>query len=305
MKPLAEIPRRTIDELVSLYSLEPSITDVFVEGPCDQRLLRWFVDSELSGGAEVGIYTVDEIEVRSELVKKYGRTPGNRSEILVLCSELEAVLGRKFGRATGVIDQDMSLVIPDGDVSHLVLKTDFACLDAYIFSVQNLEKLRALSFMKVKKTAAAIIETLTPILKFLFAVRVANEKLGTKFEWIDFSSFVSVEENLLKFRHEDFLRSYLRKGNSVHQRGNFIKEVASVSCVLPEDYRSSMNGHDAVALLGIYLRSFHKKAEDVDRTKPHVLRYLLCCCTEASQLRNENMFSSLLGRLNKSKGGAS
>jgi len=293
------IPRRTIEELRSLYSLEPSVRDVFVEGPSDQRFFRWFVDSEVSDGPGVGIHCIDEIDVPAELAVKHGRTPGHRSEVLVLCSELEATFGDGFTRATGIVDQDVSAIIPDVDVSALVLKTDYACLEAYGCTNECLKKLISIAFGRVKKTPAEILAAIGPTLRFLFAVRAANERLGTRLVWIDFLSYVKFDGHEITFREADFLRAYLQIGRLTKKFDAFQKEVAAILATLSPDPRMSMNGHDAITLLGFYLRGFHKKAEDADRTKVHVLGHLVCCCTSSAELRVQAMFSALVSRVSK------
>ena len=297
MKHLPEIPRRTIDELLALYALEPNLKDVFVEGASDQRIVRWFIDTEVPAGSSVGVYSVDEIDVPSSLLAKYKRSPGNRSEVLALCSEIEAATSAQFTRITGIVDRDLSSIIPEGNVSALVLSTDYCCMEAYHFSPLNIEKLRVLTFMRVNKSATNICESLSPILKCLFAIRGANELLATKLTWIDIAGFVYFDKGQFTLRREDFLRSYLQNGGAFKRHTEFAAEVNRIYATLPPDYRLSMNGHDAVQLLGIYLKSIHKKAEDNDRTKPHVLCHLLCCCMRSEELRKEKMFSTLISRL--------
>lgn len=295
MNTSSDIPRRKIEELISLYSLEPTIRDVFVEGPTDQRIFRWFIDSVLTANNSIGIYAIDEVDIRSQLVTKHGLTPGNRSEVIVLFHELEGTYKLSSTQATGIIDRDLSDALPDSYIPPHVLKTDYSCLESYIFSPENLTKLTTLSFNKAQ--AAKIITSIGPILRRLFAIRISNQRLKTKLEWIDFSSYIKVEKDKLEFRSDAFIREYFIKNLTSVTLAEFKQDVEATLQSLPVDIKKTLNGHDAIIVLGIYLRSLYKKTEDTDRTKPHVLCHIMQHCMSTSNLRTESLFSTLLNRL--------
>ena len=43
---MAEIEKRKIGELITLYNLEPELRDVFVEGEDDVAMLRWYLNGK-------------------------------------------------------------------------------------------------------------------------------------------------------------------------------------------------------------------------------------------------------------------
>jgi hypothetical protein len=67
-------------------------------------------------------------------------------------------------------------------------------------------------------------------------------------------------------------------------------------------FRYEANGHDAICLLGHFLRSSCKKAKDSDKTHPHVLVHLLTCSLEVVDLQEQPMFQRLLERLTTQPG---
>src|ERR1700744_3146973 len=99
---MSELPRKKIDELLTLYSLEKTIFDIFVEGACDKRLLNWFLENS-STQRQWQVYTIDTIDVSGDTVRKWNLTPSNKTEVIVLCSEIHEK-GDYSKSVAGVID---------------------------------------------------------------------------------------------------------------------------------------------------------------------------------------------------------
>jgi hypothetical protein len=297
MKKLAELPRRTIEELALRYKLEPSMRDVFVEGQSDQAVIRWFIDTCCSDSASVAVITIDEIDVTHDVLDNYGLTSGNRSEVVALCLELESKFGNKLTAITGVVDLDVYSILDGDHECSILLKSDFSCIEMYLFSGKCLAKMLKLAFPKVKFSAKDVSERLSPILRDLFLTRAANQSLEMDAKWIPFDSFICVKGGNIEFRLEEFHRHYLQKGGVWDRRKEFSTEIETLGGKLPDDFRFAAHGHDAVCLLGHFLRSFYKKVEDADRTCPHVLIHLLTCSLESADVREMPMFTRLQQRI--------
>lgn len=299
MKKLAELPRRKIEELALRYELEPSMRDVFVEGQSDQAVLRWFIDTCCSDGAAVAVYPIDEVDVPYAVLEHHGLTSGNRSEVVALCLELESKFGNALSGVTGVVDIDTHSILGSDCECGLLLKSDYSCIEMYLFSNECLTKTLKLAFPNVKRSAKDVIDQLAPVLRELFLARAATQSLGWGAKWIPFDSFVSVKGGIVEFRLVDFQRHYLQKGGVWNRRGEFDSEINTLRVKLPGDFRFEANGHDAICLLGHFLKSFYKKAKDADRTCPHVLVHLLTCSLESADVRELPMFQKLLKRIAK------
>jgi hypothetical protein len=297
MKLLPDLPRRTIDELVTLYEFEPRIKDVFAEGHCDEAILRWFIDATFSQGPNVGVYPIDEIDVPLEVLNKHALTSGNRSEVIALCLELEAHFGPGFSRATGIIDRDAGEILGEICECSLLVKSDYSCVEMYLFSEKCLAKMLNLAFPGTKRSADEVIAELAPVLRELFLIRAANQSLGLGAKWIAIDRFVSVNRGIVQFRLGDFQRHYLQSGGVWERRVEFETEVNRLRARLPGNFRLGANGHDAICLLGHFLRNFYKKAKDGDRTQPHVLVHLLTCSLEVGDCQGQSMFQRILERL--------
>jgi hypothetical protein len=105
---MPDLPKKTISELIALYQLEPSVVDIFVEGPDDEIIIRWYLNRVHREKLGIGIYVIDDIEVPAQVLSRYHLRVGNRSEVIGLCKEIEEQFGDQFVRATGIIDSDFT-----------------------------------------------------------------------------------------------------------------------------------------------------------------------------------------------------
>ena len=58
--------KRTLDELNTLYELEPGICDVYVEGTTDKCFVDWYLRRK--GHESVTVYPIDVIEVPKDFL---------------------------------------------------------------------------------------------------------------------------------------------------------------------------------------------------------------------------------------------
>src|ERR1700757_3030824 len=94
--------KRQIADLISLYTLEPRIRDVFVEGPTDQRILSWFFSETKQDLG--GVHEVDSVNVPADVVRNYGMDTSSKGcRQIALANELERGLGRANTSASVLI----------------------------------------------------------------------------------------------------------------------------------------------------------------------------------------------------------
>src|SRR5436189_6105484 len=120
------ILRRAIDELIALYSLEPSVRDVFVEGKFDRDLISWFLKAK--DKRHVTVAEISTIDINDALVKTRGFPVGsNKSRLMVLAGAVEEALG-SIDQLTCVVDADFDAHVEPYCECPLLLRTDFAFL---------------------------------------------------------------------------------------------------------------------------------------------------------------------------------
>jgi hypothetical protein len=62
--------RRTLEELVTRYQLEPGLRDIYVEGKTDKILLEWFLEQR--GVKSFAVYEIDTVEIPAQKLFELG-----------------------------------------------------------------------------------------------------------------------------------------------------------------------------------------------------------------------------------------
>jgi len=74
--------RRTIDELVTRYMLEPSLRDIYVEGDFDQDIAERCIRH--TGQKDRIVYHIETVDISRELLEAEGLTNGNKQRLIAL-----------------------------------------------------------------------------------------------------------------------------------------------------------------------------------------------------------------------------
>lgn len=163
--------KRTVAELVTRYMLEPTLRDVYVEGPFDASFLAWLL-GEL-GAPRAAVYTISTVEIPASILAKYGLTSGQKQRILGLARELVYALG-DFSAVSCVVDADLDRVFGTLPTEPIVLVTDYTSLEVYLFQRPLLEQWSAVSARLPCGIFAALTEKLVALLRELFLIRCAS-----------------------------------------------------------------------------------------------------------------------------------
>src|SRR6185312_10424107 len=79
---MKDIPKPTIEELYSKYSLEPSLRDVYVEGVFDREIFEQCC--RIKKISDLYFYEIDLVEVSEEFLRESGLTVGNKQKVIAL-----------------------------------------------------------------------------------------------------------------------------------------------------------------------------------------------------------------------------
>jgi hypothetical protein len=301
MSASGEIPRRSLEEISLRCQLEPSLKDVFVEGDFDLALLRWFIAStkDLERSEDVNVYKIDDVDLTDEVLERHELKRGNKSEVIALCLEMDRILGSDSLSVTGIVDRDAEEVLGESHNTQSLLRSDDSCIEMCLFRREVIAKATALAFPGFKLDYSAVVRALSPVLRKLFLYRTAAMQLGWGLRWKKPDSFVVAKKDSITFREADFKRHYLQESGYIGQVDLFDRTVCELEARLSDAMHSHANGHDAIFLFGLLLRSHCKKQPDMDKTHPHVLVHILTCCLETDVFGKTQMATALLDRLGR------
>ena len=159
--------KRTLDELITLYELEPDLSEIITEGRTDAAVLRWFLNRLNS---DTVVYAVtDRLDTTPAEVKSKGLDIGNKGYVIANALMLQERSDDAGRRVTFVydIDDDVITSKPTPRADCLV-STDYTSMEMYCFAVMPIEKLlkltlRAQDDVNAESVLTAIGEPLTRV----------------------------------------------------------------------------------------------------------------------------------------------
>lgn len=255
-----DIPRRTIEEIITLYELENEINDIYVEGAFDKHFLEWyFLQNKIN---EISIYEINDIEIDdSEISEQFEKN--NRDRIIYLIVKLnENVLLKNF---KGLIDQDI-LKYTRG-IPNIVnlLVTDFSCLEMYMFCKEVFIKVNKLSLGNKVKNINEFMEDIVSITRVLASICIYEKREKIGLVKVDFTKHIKIENERAKLNFDKYLLAILNK-NSITAK---FKEIRSSleeieKEILADDPRNYINGHQMISTTNSVLRKMHIISPQID-----------------------------------------
>lgn len=269
--------RRTIREIAAKYKLNPGVRDVYVEGPFDRDILRWYFETQ--GMRDVTVLQIELIEVPIAILVKYQLDDGEKSRVIALGRELTSIFGNGFSQAKFVVDADCDrLLAKTVDCEH-VLVTDYTCMEMYFVSDSLLAKFIGAVLGCDGVDVRDLLKQCSDVLGELFLIRAANEALSAGLRWVPFEGCCALRGDALLFDRTDFLRRLLNASSATRLSAALNTKIEELRALLHPDIRHHANGHDFVALLTFH---FSRQAKRRGLPNAEAVSSVLRGCLESN-----------------------
>ncbi len=281
-----EIPRRSVTDLVAMYTYEPSLQDVYVEGSTDKALLEYALQND-----NIRIVDTSQIDLPTQILEEFGLTPGNRDRVIALAALLERELATSIKGILCVIDDDLDRFL-DREITgyRYLISTDFCCLESYWYGQQQLLKYRKLGLHdKGPLRETDLIETLDPVVREFFLLRAAAASLGLRLGWLDPTGQCARLGNRIDFDEDEFITRWLNKNKASGQRQALIEERERLRPLLDTDTRLCMHGKDFILMLSWFVRPY--VGNQLAHTE--VVARMLACCVDRAGFASLGLFKAL------------
>jgi hypothetical protein len=249
---MTDFARRTINELLVRYELEPELKDIFVEGQFDQDVLTSYFRSAKQ--IDRMVYEIDSVEVPSELLIKHGLTEGNKQRVIALSRELAGLPVECLYRC--FIDKDLDHWFDPLESTARLVWTEFCSIELNFFSDEILHDV----LISAAKTKIALweqyIESMTLALCGLYALRLADRQLGWDLKWLSIDRCLSYENSRVNFNFDDYVDRLLKNNRKSRDKKQFETSVDEWKGKLVDDHRNFIRGHDLVELLAWTVNKF-------------------------------------------------
>lgn len=288
------VARRSIRELAALYELEPGIRDVFVEGSDDASVIGWYLRHRCT--CDVCVVEIGAIDVPSSLIEACNVDVGNRGRVLALAEELNKQLrGDARKCPTLVCDADSDRVFGWNRAVEMLLATDFACLEMYLFNRATLDKMISLVMMGCDVSADQALKSLGRVLVRLWVIKTANHRLGLSMSWISFERCCQLSGTAIEFNESEFVKRYLTANSRHKEQDTFSREMREIESHLQDDPRHQMNGHHFFVLARWFFRHFAKEKKVLANDK--AFERACFACLELDALDTQSLFQQLVNRI--------
>jgi len=289
---MVEDTRRTIDELIARYQLEPALRDVYVEGPSDKALLDYVLG--LSGGAVLAVYEISTIDVPADVVSAHHLEANNRGRLIALAIGLADALPEGSCCVACVVDADFDRLLAVRHESNVLFMTDYACAEMYAFNEDALSTFFRVVVRRLPPEIGQAIDDLAEVLQEIFLIRLVNHAQRLALRHTSWERCCKVVSGRLRFDPRDYLTRHLNANATALRVADFELALAPYRAALTPDFRNQVNGHDFIQLLCFYVRRVLRSRVGCD---PVYVERVLHLCINREHTQQEPLFAALSARL--------
>ncbi|MBW3197610.1 hypothetical protein [Marinobacter nauticus] len=250
---MASVARRTVEELVARYELEPDLNDLYVEGSFDEDFIMSAIGSEIG---DRSIYTIETVDIPRPLLDKYGYTSGNKQRILTLAKELQDFF-KNGVRYVCLTDLDLDEWFPPIEIIRNHRFTRYTSLEMCFFYKEYIcHHLCVVCRTKIGDFDV-FFDDFTAVLVKLFSLRCADKDLDLAISWVDFEKSLKRNGSGISLNQKDFLRKSLSKSNLSEKLEEVIANASRWEEKFRGDPRKFIRGHDFVRLMAWSVKNYN------------------------------------------------
>lgn len=240
---MSNIPRRSIEELLSRYDMEPTLKDMYVEGVFDKEILSQIKTKH----QDTIIYEIDTVDVPAQILEKLGLTSGNKQRVIALASELAQIQGRP--NYICLVDKDMDHWLDEIQQIPRLKWTEYTSIELYFFSKDVIDQVITVLGRAKIHDSHAYLESITEALKSIYALRLTDRSLKLSLLHLELNKHLKITNGLVSFDSAEYSRRWLAKSNKLSVLKEFISTSQTWREKLNEDPRICIRGHDFIDLL--------------------------------------------------------
>ncbi len=246
------LPRWSLDDIITRYSLEPGLRDVFVEGEFDQEIISR--SAKHHGKEDIVIYPSDCVEISRELLLKHRLTLGNKQRLIALSREIENA-GVKANLVI-LVDRDIDHMVGMLESQRNLRWTRYCDIQCYLFSKRLVQEI-VCEVARAKVTDFdSYFASLISVSRFIFAFRLVNHDMRLNLKIIDWSKILVAKNDSISLDENEFIKRVLNKNAKSAIADEFHNRILLWMDKLNGDFRLWVRGHDFVELMAVSIRMF-------------------------------------------------
>lgn len=275
-------------EILALYTLESGIADLYVEGNSDKAFIETFLSIKKVNKKTIPIEIVDFSELPIEYFENLDIN-SNKTKVIILSKLLTENLPET--KVVCIVDKDFDDYIKSLTNGKL-LKTDFSCLESYLFCDDVVEKFLKIGIGNFPFNSKLILRQLATVLKPLFCLRLLRELhyRSAQLVAIDANLSINKQNGTINFSKEEYLDKFMLKNNLTDEKAKINQLYSELFKNLKIDIRDCIHGHDFVNIFFLYIN----KIKNTSKFKEENFGKSLFLTIESSMIENFPLFKTLV-----------
>lgn len=243
--------KRELEELITIYSYEEDLIDIYVEGPTDKFIINNYLEYKRIDKSVIEIADID----LTILQEKYQdlNLRSNKDKLIALSRILSENDIKSSVKC--VVDRDFDGILSEFEDNAYIQYTDFCCMESYVICKKHIDKLLQFGIKNFPFESQNVIIEISKVLSGLFLMRMINKKFGFNFR------FPKIENNMLvirtsgvcNFDFKSYLETFINVNKINGQRSEILTFVDNITQKFDKDIRFQMNGHDFIEVLFNYI----------------------------------------------------
>lgn len=249
--------RRKLDELITLYELEPELKEVFTEGNTDKVIIEKYFRINKIEASHVKVTEIQDIdfsEVNEDTIQG-----SNKNKLIYLAKQFETEISENLLGVTLVIDYDFDHLTSKLNDSKYITYYDYNSLELYCWDCKVLDDYYSMILRKFKYDGEQTLINIKEPLIDLFLIRACFEIRSTTPEGglVDFKKSIKFnKDGTLNFDYNNYLIKNLNKSKEMKNKGEYHKLIHTLRSNLHSDHRMNIRGHDFIDMLYHYIDNF-------------------------------------------------
>jgi len=283
-----EVFKRKHSEIIALYKLESELNDLYVEGNMDKVFIESFLKNKKCNKKVFPIEIVDFSGLNIDYFENFDPT-SNKNKVAILSKLISGNI--QNSKVKCLIDKDFDDYIKS--ISNgVLLRTDFSCLESYLFCEEVLEKFLAIAINNFPFSASHILLQLSKALKPLFCIRLMREIWYNSAQLVAIENNVSIEKQTgkINFDEMNYLQKFIDKNNLGIQKVLVIDRYNELMAKLSSDIRHYINGHDFLDIFFLYVN----KIKNTLKYKEENFGRVLYLAVESHMIASYPLFKKII-----------
>lgn len=278
--------KRTIDEMISRYMLEPKIKDIYVEGNLDVKVIR-----ECLRMLEISlpvVYSIETIEISNEMLAELSLTRGNKQEVIAFATTLESK-GVSNIKVLCLIDRDEDFLLGIDHTNNILRYVDYNTMDSYLHKIENLDKFIKIGMNINNIDTVNLHNKIIEIANHFFALRLAKKYYNLNGKWIPISNSLKYNKKEREFDLDKpgAFNRFIQSESASKTRDEIKEFMDAQLIVISKDRSYFYNSHDYNEIMYIVLS---KESQTLNIKEVDAIPYLLLSNLEKSSIEKEDLF---------------